>query len=79
MSTFHLGDPHPWQSARDKFDVHLMPELRRLGKQIGVAASAGDKNAAEVTHYYTLLSKSFDPCMMIYLETALNAWKEANL
>lgn len=66
---------HPWQSARDKFDVEVMPKLQRIGKQIGADASSGNVKAQEVIRIYSMLHRSFDPLTLILLEKALEAYE----
>jgi len=67
-----FNDAHPWQSARDDFDLNVLPLLEKHGKSIGEAARAGDEHAKRVVELYTMLHKSFDPMTLELLKQQLD-------
>lgn len=72
-----LEDSHPWELAHRDFEDVVLPRLRRHGKRIGEAGSAGDAKAIAIMRWYSQLGRSFDPMTLVLLKEALAAW-EAN-
>jgi hypothetical protein len=67
----------PWQSAYDEFNTAVLPRLKKIGKQIGIDAGSGMKQASEVVRIYSMLHKSFDPMTMMLLQDAMKKYEEA--
>lgn len=65
------SNERPWGSAREDFDINVLPELERLGKSIGEAARKGDEKSKRVIELYTMLHRSFDPMTLELLKDAL--------
>jgi hypothetical protein len=63
-----ISPENPWQSARDDFQLNVLPKLERDGKAIGQLARGGDKVAARVIELYSMLHRSFDPMTLELLK-----------
>jgi hypothetical protein len=74
---FGSSPENPWQSARDDFQLNVLPKLERDGKAIGQQARGGDKVAARVIELYTMLHRSFDPMTLTLLKEALGELAKA--
>lgn len=73
-----LNEADPWQSARDDFQVNVLPALERRGKSIGQQARNGDTRAARVIELYTMLHRSFDPMTLQLLKDAMRELADAD-
>ena len=70
-----MTDEDKWKSARLDFENRVLPELKKIGKQIGEDARAGNERALEIINKYVLLCRSFDPMTLILLEKAIEDYK----
>lgn len=78
--SLHLqeGTAHPWASAREEWELKVLPRLEREGKAIGKAAYDGNKDALKVIEAYQLIYRSFDPMALELLKTALSAYDKSH-
>lgn len=70
-----VEEEHPWLPAKNEFENIVLPELKKLGHQIGLD-SKSNKYASDIIKYYNMLYSSFDPVTMILLQEALEKYKK---
>lgn len=70
---------HPWQSARDEFELSVLPRLKKDGNAIGELARNGDVKAKRVIELYTQLHRSFDPMTLMLLQDAMRELHNAEI
>lgn len=58
-------------SAQTRFQRHVLPVLRRHGKEIGVRSQEGDENCASIIHLYMMLYRICDSITLVLLEEAI--------
>lgn len=68
-----MSHDHPWLPAYNEFLENCLPELKTLGKEIGLSTL---QSAQDVMKYYEMLHRSWDPMTYILLERALDAYKK---
>lgn len=72
-----VEEEHPWMPAKREWEHEVLPELIKMGKQIG-DDSKTSKYASDIIKYYNMLYSSFDPVTMILLQEALEQYKKEN-
>jgi hypothetical protein len=71
-----MSIPHSsWAEAERRFHETTMITLKRIGKDVGVAADAGNEAAKTIIKYYAMLRRSFDPITMTLLEESIKQWQ----